>query len=160
VKNVEHDEVIPALAEQLRPVFEASPDGVYVWLDEHHSICNEKLAAIFGTPVEEWSNTPGFLDTFVHQEDRGMFSWNYWNRVAPLAFPVTFRFRGVRRDGSTFDAETDMIPLSYGGRSVAYHFVRRVGGRRPKLPDAAAEGEQRRGDRDRPQGENGNERDP
>ena len=53
---VSHDECIPQLAEHLRPVFEASPDGVSVCL-----------------------------------------------------------------------AGTDMIPLSFGGHTVAYHFVRRVG---------------------------------
>jgi hypothetical protein len=56
-----------------------------------------------------------------------LFSWNYWNRVQALAFPVTFRFSGVRKDGSTFPAETEMIPLAYGGHPIAYHFVRAVG---------------------------------
>lgn len=124
---VSHDDVIPELAEHLRPIFEQSPDGVYVWLDEHHMSCNERLAGMFGMTVEEWSAEPGFLQRFVHEEDQGLFSWNYWNRVQPHAFPVTFRFRGLRRDGSTFSAETDMIPLSYGGHTVAYHFVRTVG---------------------------------
>jgi PAS domain S-box-containing protein len=126
--TVAHDECIPQLAEHLRPVFDASPDGVYVWLDEHHSACNERLAAMFGLTVESWSNTPGFLQHFVHEDDQELFSWNYWNRVQELAFPVTFRFRARRQDGSTFLAETDMIPLSYGGHTVAYHFVRQVGG--------------------------------
>ncbi len=51
----------------------------------------------------------------------------YWNRVPALAFPASFRFRAIRADGSTFDAETDMIPLTFGGHTVAYHFVRQVG---------------------------------
>jgi hypothetical protein len=33
----------------------------------------------------------------------------------------------VRKDGSMFQAETDMIPLSYGGHTFAYHFVRAAG---------------------------------
>jgi PAS domain S-box-containing protein len=125
--TVSHDECIPELAGHLRPVFEASPDGVYVWLDETHSACNERLASLFGLTVDEWSNTPGFLQHFVHEDDREMVSWNYWNRVQELAYPVTFRFRAIRKDGSSFLAETDMIPLSYGGHTVAYHFVRQVG---------------------------------
>jgi PAS domain S-box-containing protein len=125
--TVSHEECIPQLAEHLRPVFDASPDGVYVWLDEHHSACNERLAAMFGLTVDAWSNTPGFLQHFVHEDDQELFSWNYWNRVQELAFPVTFRFRAIRKDGSAFLAETDMIPLSYGGHPVAYHFVRQVG---------------------------------
>lgn len=124
---IAHDDVVPQLAEHLRPIFESSPDGVYVWLDEQHSACNENMAKMFGLTPDEWANTPGFLQHFVHEEDQGLFSWNYWNRVQPLAFPVTFRFRGIRKDGSTFDAETDMIPLTFGGHTVAYHFVRQVG---------------------------------
>lgn len=56
-----------------------------------------------------------------------MFAWNYDHRVATLAFPVTFRFRGRRKDGSIFAAETDMIPISWRGHPVAYHFVRQIG---------------------------------
>ena len=125
--EIEHEAVIPQLAEHLRPVFDASPDGVYIWLDEEHSACNQNLAQLFGLTVASWSDTPGFLSRCVHEDDQQLFSWNYWNRVQALAFPASFRFRAIRADGSTFDAETDMIPLTFGGHTVAYHFVRRVG---------------------------------
>lgn len=126
MEPVAHDEVIPQLAEHLRPMFDASPDGVYVWLDESHWTCNENLARMFGYSVQELENSPGFLQRLCHEEDQGVISWNYWNRVQALAFPVTFRFRGVRKDGSVFGCETDMIPVTFGGHTVAYHFVRNV----------------------------------
>lgn len=122
----EREDVVRELAEQFRPVMEGSPDGVYLWLDEAHKACNERLAALFGHTVEEWCAAQPFLDNFVAEEDRKVFSWNYHNRVAALAFPVTFRFRGLRKDGSVFCAQTDMIPISYRGHAVAYHFVRRI----------------------------------
>jgi PAS domain S-box-containing protein len=124
---VSHDDAIPQLAEHLRPMFESSPDGVYIWLDETHWTCNDKLATMFGYTVEELTDSPGFLQRLVHADDQEMVSWNYWNRVQELAFPVTFRFRALRKDGSTVLAETDMIPITYGGHTVAYHFVRQVG---------------------------------
>lgn len=127
MRRSEPEDIIRELAEQFRPVMEQSPDGVYLWLDETHKVCNERLAKLFGFTVEQWSATQPFLDNFVAEEDRRMFSWNYHNRVAALAFPVTFRFRGMRKDGSTFPAETDMIPISYGGEALAYHFVRQIG---------------------------------
>ena len=40
---------------------------------------------------------------------------------------VTFRFRARHADGTYFQAETDIIPFTYGGHTVAYHFMRRVG---------------------------------
>jgi len=120
------EEVIEELTEQFRPIMEHSPDGVYLWLDEAHKVCNERLANLFGYTAEEWMTTRPFLENFVAEEDRSVFSWNYQNRVAALAFPVTFRFRGLRKEGSTFAAETEMIPISYRGHAVAYHFVRQV----------------------------------
>jgi len=125
---IDHATLIAELAEQLAPVLRNSPDGVYLWLDEAHKVCNRRLAEMFGYSVEEWCAAPTFLDTFVAEDDRSLYSWNYHNRVAGLAFPVTFRFHGLRKDGSTFPAETDMIPLSWRGHAVAYHFVRRLEG--------------------------------
>jgi PAS domain S-box-containing protein len=120
-----HDDILRELAEQFQPVLDRSPDGVYLWLDEEHMICNKQLAGMFGYSVDEFCAKP-FLETFVARADQTMFAWNYQNRVATLAFPVTFRFQGRRKDGSTFAAETDMIPLSWRGHAVAYHFVRKV----------------------------------
>jgi len=127
VEAVAHEDVIPQLAGHLQPIFESSPDGVYIWLDETHWTCNERLAGLFGYAVDELENTPYMLQRLVHEDDQGNVSWNYWNRIQAQAFPVTFRFTGVRKDGSTFQAETEMIPLTYGGHVVAYHFMRRVG---------------------------------
>ncbi len=128
MSTMPHDVATKELAEHLFPVFEASPDGVYVWLDEEHWSCNQRFAELFGyDSPDELNDTPRLLQRIVHEDDQQLFSWNYWNRVQPMAFPTTLRFPGVRRDGSEIQAETDMIPLAYGGHTFAYHFVRRVG---------------------------------
>ena len=113
--------------EHLTPVFEASPDGVYVWVDDEHKECNERLAAMFGYTVDEWRRTSDFLETFVAEKDREAFSRAFGEHVAPLTRPTRFRFTAVRKDGSTFAAETDMVPLAVHGHAVAYHFVREAG---------------------------------
>ena len=119
-----HEEIMAELKEHFAPVFESSPDGVYIWLDETHMACNEKLAKMFGYTVDEVSRKAPFLETFVHKDDQENFSQNYQRSVAILSYPVTFRFRARRKDGSIFRAETDMIPLSFHGHQIAYHFVR------------------------------------
>jgi PAS domain S-box-containing protein len=127
VHPIEHEQVIPQLVDHLEPIFESSPDGVYIWLDGHHWAFNDRFAEMFGWTRSEMQGSAFSLDRFVDPADQEMFVWNYQNRVASLAFPVTFRFLGRRRDGSTVQAETDMIPLAYGGHTLAYHFVRVVG---------------------------------
>jgi PAS domain S-box-containing protein len=127
MQTVAHEVATKELAEHLQPLFDASPDGMYVWLDEEHWICNRRFADLLGyDSPDELNDTPNFLQRMVDEDDQQHFSWNYWNRVQALAFPTTFRFRGTRKDGSTFQAETDMIPVTYGGHTFAYHFVRRV----------------------------------
>lgn len=122
-----HATAIAALAEHLKPVLEESPDGVYLWLDEQNKVCNQRLAEMFGYGVDEWEAIDDFANTLIADESRAQYVWNYQNHVGRIQYPVTFRFRGKRKDGSTFAAETDMIPLTYQGHVVAYHFVRRVG---------------------------------
>ena len=124
---IAHDDVIPQLVDHLEPILESSPDGVYIWLDGEHWAFNRRFAEMFGWSHTEMQATPFSLDLFVDPADQEMFVWNYQNRVGALAFPVTFRFLGRRRDGSVVQAETDMIPLAYGGHTLAYHFVRVVG---------------------------------
>jgi PAS domain S-box-containing protein len=122
----EHEQILRELEEQLGPLFAQSPVGVYLYVTDTHKICNERMAQMHGMTAEEWRNTPTFLNDFIAEEDRQMYARNYRHHVADLRHPVTFRFRGLRKDGSTFAAETDMIPLSWRGHAVAYHFVREV----------------------------------
>ena len=128
MQAVAHEAATKELAEHLRPIFESSPDGVYVWLDEEHWICNQRFAELlgYGSP-DELNDTPYLLQRWVHEDDQQLVSWSYWNRVQTRSFPTTLRFRGLRKDGTEVLVETEMIPLSYGGHTFAYHFVRNVG---------------------------------
>jgi PAS domain S-box-containing protein len=122
----EHEQILREMADQFGPLFDRSPVGVYLYVDDIHKICNERMARMHGMTVEEWQNTPTFLNDFIVPDDREMYAGNYHQHVAGLKHPVTFRFRGLRKDGSTFAAETDMIPLCWRGHAVAYHFVREL----------------------------------
>lgn len=118
--------VIATLARAYAPLFESSPDGVYLWLDETNKVCNDKLATIFGRSVDEWKSCEPFLESFIAEADRDMYGSNYHRSVAHLSYPITFRFRGIRADGTEFAAETDMVPIVQDGYPVALHFVRQI----------------------------------
>lgn len=38
----------------------------------------------------------------------------------------SFRFHAIRKNGKTFIAETEMIPVSWNRHLIAYHFVREI----------------------------------
>lgn len=125
-QNIEHEQILKEMLEQFGPVFENSPMGVYLYLDDVHKVCNERMAKMFGLTVKEWNGTQSFLDDFVDERNQEMVARNYQHHVAMRTHPVTFRFRAKRKDGSKFLAETDMIPICWRGNPVAYHFVREV----------------------------------
>lgn len=125
-QDVEHEQILKEMLEQFQPVFDQSPFGVYLYLDDVHKVCNGNMAKMFGLTTKEWAATETFLADFVADEDQQTFARNYQHHISELAHPITFRFHGKRKDGSVFQAETDMIPISWRGNPIAYHFVHEV----------------------------------
>ena len=121
-----HEELLAALAEQLAPVFDNSKEGVYIFLDDRHKICNEALAKMWGfASAKEWARTPDFLNSFVASHaDRLKVSRSYHEHIHQTMTPARLRFSVRRPDGKVVRCETDMIPLSHDGQMLAYHFVR------------------------------------
>ena len=121
----DHGDMFAELVEHMMPVLEESPQAVYLWLDDEHMWCNEHMAKLFGyASTEEWAATGDFLGANVDAKDQQMYAGNYGKHVGHLQGPIRFKFKARKKDGSTFNAETDMIPLCFGGHPVAYHFVR------------------------------------
>ena len=120
----EHEQIMKELSEQFQPLFQKSPDGIYLYLDEVHKTCSERLAKMFGLGVQEWEAMHGFVNKHVAEEDQERFISNYYEHVHHNLTPIRFRFAGVRKDGSTFKGETDLIPLAWAGEMLAFHFVR------------------------------------
>ena len=120
-----HDSLLDRLLEHLGPVFDNSVDGVYVFVDDATAACNQKCAKLWGyaTPAE-WAKASPFMDKLVADSDQEAVAEQYQSHIPNLAGPVRFRFKGKKKDGSPVTIETDMIPLSFEGHAVAYHFVR------------------------------------
>jgi PAS domain S-box-containing protein len=125
-QSLEHEQILQEMFQQFQPVFDRSPFGVYLYLDDVHKICNEKMAKMFGLTSSEWAATETFLADFVTEQDQETFARHYQHHITELNHPITFQFHGKRKDGSVFLAETDMIPISWRGYPVAYHFVHEV----------------------------------
>ena len=125
-QDQQHEEWLAEIGEQLAPVFANSKEGVYVYLDDRHKICNDRLAKMwgFGTAAD-WARTPDFLNTFVAtQADRVRVSQNYHRHIHQSLTPTRLRFSVRRPDGKLVKCEADMVPLSFAGEMFAYHFVR------------------------------------
>jgi PAS domain S-box-containing protein len=122
----EHVKILKELSEQFRPLFQKCPDGIYLYIDEVHKICSERFARMFGLTVAEWEAMEGFVNKHAAPADQEVIVSNYQEHIHKKLTPVKFRFKAIRKDGSTFNAEMDMIPFPWRGEMVAFHFVREV----------------------------------
>lgn len=122
--NHDHGDLMRELTAHFQPILDECPQGVYLWMDPEHGVCNEAFANMFGIRKEDFTKGHDFLGTYVDDADQATFGAHYGKNVAHLEGPIRFQFKARRKDGSTFRAETDMIPITFGGHPVAYHFVR------------------------------------
>jgi PAS domain S-box-containing protein len=122
----EHVKILRELAEQFKPMFEKSSEGIYLYIDEVHKICNERFARMLGLTVSEWEKLEGFVNKHAAEEDQATIIDAYQRHVHQELTPVRLRVKCVRKDGSTFKAEFDMIPFPWRGEMLALHFVREI----------------------------------
>ncbi len=122
----EHVKILKEISEQFQPLFQKSPDGIYIYIDEVHKICNERFAKMFGLTVAEWEAMEGFVNKHAAEADQGTIIDNYQTHIHQTLTPARFRIQALRKDGSSFPAEIDMIPFPWQGEMLALHFVRQV----------------------------------
>jgi PAS domain-containing protein len=122
----EHVKILRELGEQFKPMFEKSRDGIYVYIDEVHKICNERFARMFGLTVAEWQAMEGFVNKHAAEADQATIIDAFQRHIHQELTPARLRVTCLRKDRSSFKAEIDMIPFSWSGEMLALHFVREI----------------------------------
>jgi PAS domain S-box-containing protein len=122
----EHVKILKEISEQFQPLFQKSPDGIYVYIDEVHKICSDRFAKMFGLTVAEWQAMEGFVNKHVSEQDQALVVNSYQKHIHESLTPIRFQVKALRKGGGTFRAEIDMIPFPWHGEMLALHFVREV----------------------------------
>jgi len=94
------NEIIFGVYEQLRVIFESSKQAIYIYLDDTHKVCNNKLSSMLGyKSPEEWANVnKSFPTAFVAEESR-MTLINY----------IAFRLNIEKKDPSEIRCSANMV---------------------------------------------------
>ncbi len=120
--NVHHVHLVNELAEMLTPVFENSPQAVYLYLDDEHKICNQKFADMMGyKSIQEWVD---------NQSPVSDVAANNQNKVIMAYMEASRKFKAssqnvslTKKDGKTIKVEVIMVPLSYRDEVFVLHFI-------------------------------------
>ena len=106
-------------------VLEGSKQAIYVYLDDTHKICNQRMADLLGyESAEEWSKADApFTEAFVDDESRNALVSAYQRAMADKVgscIDVTWR----KRAGGSVKTKVILVPISYEGSMLALHFVK------------------------------------
>ena len=118
-----HEELVKGLYDQLKPILEESEQPIFIYLDDNHKACNQKLADMLGfKSPQEWAKKQGFLEVYVTEKSRETLSAAYWNAMEKK-IASTIQLTWKITDGKALESTMIMVPMFYEGHMFAVHFV-------------------------------------
>lgn len=121
-----HEELVSGISKQMKPILENSKQGVYIYLDDTHWICNKKFATLLGykSPGDllKAERKETFLDVLVDEKSQYAVSSTYHNSMQKL-IGATGKVTWKKKSGSRIKTNVIMVPISYNGHVLSLHFV-------------------------------------
>lgn len=117
-----HEELVRGLYNQMKPVFDSSEQPMYLYLDDTHKTCNQKLASLLGYKgPDEWTSVEEFSD-MVEDESMKSLATAYqyaMTRMVGSTINVTWR----KKSGGKVDSSVILVPVAYNEHLFALHFI-------------------------------------
>jgi len=117
-----HEELMARFLDQLRVIFESSEQPIYLYLDNTHKVCNQKLASLLGysTP-QEWARVEEVSDFVAEKSMKSLVSayQDAMDRKMGSMVEVTWR----TKSRGTVNTNVILVPVAYNGHLFALHFV-------------------------------------
>jgi PAS domain-containing protein len=120
----EHKAIINGIAKEYSRIISNSTQGVYIYLDDRHKVCNEKFARMLGySSPEEWANIKdNFPTTFVARKSQEKLIVAFQEAIEKSK-ASNIKITWKDKMGIEVDTEVMLVPISYKGHSLALHFV-------------------------------------
>jgi hypothetical protein len=121
-----HELLLQQIQQEYANILAHTSQGIYIYLDDPHWICNEKLATMLGySSAGELSGLAkgsSILDVMVVAESQQRVVDAYMNavnnKVASIV-PVAWKKKG----GAPVKTQTIFVPISFKGTVLTLHFV-------------------------------------
>lgn len=118
-----HKRALRSLLGELQPLFDGSSEGIFIYLDDEHKACNDRLADMFDYTPLQWAEAHPFNRLFSDESKDDVIA-GYYEKIIGEKAPMELNFTGVKKNGSTFKARLLMVPITYDGVLFALGFVR------------------------------------
>ncbi len=119
----QHEQLLEKLADEYHEVIDHSDQGVYVYLDDRHKLCNENFAEMLGySSPEEWAKLEPFVDSLVGEDSKKTLVTTYQNAMQNLV-GATVDITWKKKDSGSVKTKVILVPIAFGGELLALHFI-------------------------------------
>ena len=119
-----HEELISEISNIYSPILDNSSQAIYIYLDDHHKVCNKKFASLLGykSPKEWAESRSSFTDLFVDSKSQNALVSAYKNAMehqAASQVDITWK----SKNGKPVRTKVILVPIIYNSHIFALHFV-------------------------------------
>jgi hypothetical protein len=119
-------ELVSGFYKEQRQIFDSSVQGVYAYLDDNCTVCNDKFAEFLGmASPAEWSKVSGqgsLLSVFVDNKSQQTLATAFQTAMEKMV-GSTIKVTWNKRSGGTIDTTVMLVPVAYQDHIFALHFV-------------------------------------
>jgi len=122
--HLHHDNLMTSIAKTYTNVFENSKQGIYIYFDDTHKICNKKFAELLGySSPEDWAKVDElFPVAFVSTESQKTLVAAYQDAMENMV-GSTNSIVWKKKDGTTVSTQVILVPIIHDNHAFALHFV-------------------------------------
>jgi hypothetical protein len=121
-----HLQLVGELAEQMKAVLERSEQGIYLYLDDSHKVCNKKFADLLGyESPESWAHVDAPLADVVVEDQQGVIDAYMKASEKMAASMVGVRIKNIMT-GKIVKTQMIVAPIGHAGHVFTAHFITKV----------------------------------
>jgi hypothetical protein len=124
--HLHHEELVAGVSKQLKIILDKSPQAVYIYMDDAHKVCNQKMAELVGmATAKEWMGAEAPLADVV-EEDQPAVIEAYENASEKMmAGHRPVRVKNAKT-GKTIKCDLVIVPMVYEGHVFTVHFLSKI----------------------------------
>ena len=119
-----HEKILAAFSKEFKHIMHSSPQGVYMYIDDEHKVCNEKFAKMMGyKSAAEWAKLPTVLDDVVPSDHERVIKAYTETVTKSVGNSLNMTVKNRFGRGKAKKVSVVMVPISVKGEICALHFV-------------------------------------
>ncbi len=119
-----HEELIAGISKEYKDILENSHQGIYIYLDDNHKVCNEKFAQMlgFGSTEEFAQITESFVQTFLNQESQNTLVSAYTEAMEKMVASQN-KIVWKKKTGEKVETQVILAPIAFAGHICALYVI-------------------------------------